>query len=201
MAGTARAPEAAVAFAFGWRRAGHGRAPGASNIELAAAATTLGAKLPLVAESDVADALADRSSLIGVCGLLPGRTSVGTAGVARAAAAILHAKGCCCVVVIAHPGHRRRARACCRREGLLVARYPRLSIAYDPDSVQWWTRGPLRWWLREIPLRCADWVLYLVKPVIDSVRSSRPRPSFHQGRQTGDRLVAPGANSRETRAE
>lgn len=72
------------------------------------------------------------------------------------------------VLVVAAPPHQKR----CVRDlgmlgfgaqtetGALTEWFTYWQWWYDKTSHQRWTRGPLRWWLREIPLRLLPWWLY-----------------------------------------
>jgi hypothetical protein len=115
--------------------------------------------LPLVAEREVADALGPTERLIAAPDFDPEDGYAGTPGVAKAAAEALLTRGIRRVVVLAHPGHRRRAAWCCRTVGLDPVLVPRLNVPFDPESAQWWTRGAVRWWLREVPARAVNWYL------------------------------------------
>lgn len=168
-------PEAVVAFAFGWRRRrGLGRDPGLSNRRIAAALSGY-AGLPVVAESDVADALSPGSHPE-VERLAPRDPlgSLGTDGVARAAAGLLRGRGVRYVVVVAHPHHRRRASWWCHRFSLVPVECPRVDAPFDSLSAQWWTRGAFRWWFREVPLRLVTWCACTRRAVVGTARRELP---------------------------
>lgn len=57
-------------------------------------------------------------------------------------------------IIVGHPAHIPRIKAVLEKMGMEVIIPSGLeTIPYDPLSIQWWTRGPLRWWIREIPTR------------------------------------------------
>jgi hypothetical protein len=145
--------QAVVAFAFGFRRNGSVREPGASNRQLATLARDTHPLLPLFAEADVFRALPDLDRELECIPTARGPARTGTRAVARGAATLCQARGIRRVAVIAHPAHRLRAEMDCRREGLVVIPAADAPIDYDPASSQWWTRRPELWWIREAPLR------------------------------------------------
>lgn len=57
-------------------------------------------------------------------------------------------------LLVAHPAQIPRAKRVLGKMGVKVIIPPDLKrIPFDPYSLQWWTRGSLRWWLQEIPTR------------------------------------------------
>ena len=57
-------------------------------------------------------------------------------------------------ILVAHPGQTWRATKVLEKMGIEVIIPVGLeTICFDLYSTQWWTRGPLRWWIREIPTR------------------------------------------------
>jgi hypothetical protein len=71
------------------------------------------------------------------------------------------------VLVLAAPQHMQR----CLRDMRRALMHPDVGIVmpyrwklhwkwYDQYSAQWYTRGPLRWWVREAMLRALPWAVY-----------------------------------------
>lgn len=152
--------QAVIAFAFGRRLNKTGACPGRSNEQLARAAASLAPKLPLVAEREVAEALPEGVKAVAVVEASAAGWRRGTPGIAIRASQILLPRGLRRVIVIAHPAHLGRAQANCRWAGFTVLAAPSLHVDYDKCSAQWWTRGPIRWWLREAPLRLAEGIIH-----------------------------------------
>jgi uncharacterized SAM-binding protein YcdF (DUF218 family) len=167
--------QAVAAFAFGWTGEEGDRSPGASNEAIAAAVARLPADTPVVAEAEVADALTDDVRLLQVVDLTHESRHPGTEAVAQQFARALGDAGLRRVVVLAHPGHRRRAARSCRRAGLDVVDTPRVQVGFDKKSRQWWTRGPVRWWVREAPLRLVETPLAFVQQARARLTSSALR--------------------------
>lgn len=63
-----------------------------------------------------------------------------------------------CAILIAHPLHAWRAMKVCEKMGIATLVPNGLErIPFDHLSVQSWTRGPIRFILREIPARLLYW--------------------------------------------
>ena len=80
----------------------------------------------------------------------PGGDYVDTRTIALQMAEIVHRENYLRVVVVAHPRHMGRVVRTLARLG--VSARPAANVAdapFDPLSVQPWTRGPVRWRIRE----------------------------------------------------
>ncbi len=94
---------------------------------------------------------------------------IATLDVVRAFEYIAWDKGWRRVLILAAPQHLKR----CLRDARKRLLHPQITRVegyhwrtlerfwYDPLSAQWYTRGPLRWWLREMFLRLLPWGLYV----------------------------------------
>lgn len=149
-----RDPDSVIAFAFG-RRSEPG-VPATSNADLAREIVQRYSGLPVLAEFEIASLLP--ADMVRLCIISTGRDRYfDTRKVALTALPCLVEDGLKRPVVVAHPVHLKRALGTCRRLGL-DAREPggARRVRFDSHSTQWWTRGPIRWWLRELPARVYD---------------------------------------------
>lgn len=147
-------PDSVIAFAFG-RRSEPGVAA-ASNADLAREIVERYSGLPILAEIEIASLLP--RDMVRLCITSTQRERYfDTRKVVLTALPCLIEDGLRRPVVVAHPVHLRRALTTCRRLGI-DAREPlgELRVRFDRRSTQWWTRGPIRWWLREFPVRVYD---------------------------------------------
>lgn len=157
--------EAVVVFDFGGcdrassrRRGG----PAVSPVNAALASVTdLVPGVPVAAQHESARALSARGRMVidleaavRDAGGLSADAHVDTARVVDALAGVVDRAGWTSVAVVAHPVHLARCIATCQRLGLRIVAAPtgHLADLWDPRSSQWWTRGPARWTVRELPV-------------------------------------------------
>lgn len=139
-----------IAQAFGMARDG----PGRSNEALALIAQAHYERygLPIIAQIEVAEALA----VLGVsvhtvvrAHRQPGKY-LDTVEVLRQAKAVCDLNGWSVATLVSHPHHSDRVQAIAQR---LDFRHTFTAVSapvYDLASTQWWTRGPIRFMLREL---------------------------------------------------
>jgi hypothetical protein len=148
------APDSVIAFSFG--RRSEPQVPSASNADLAREIVQRYPALPIVAQYEIASLIPPE--MLRLCiGSGGSDRYLDTRGIALEALRCLEQGDLCRPVVVAHQSHLRRAVATCWRLGL-DARVPEveLRVRFDRRSTQWWTRGPIRWWLRELPTMVYD---------------------------------------------
>ena len=152
-----------VALSFGFRGAGDGVAsPGLANTYLAELVASRFASLPVVAQSEIADALetgktSKRVEL--VVRQEPGEGYLDTHAVLSRSVRLMHDAGWTSPILIAHPYHLPRADATFRALGVDPIVPAGIDAIWDSASRQPWTRNRIVWGLREMPVLC----LYALK--------------------------------------
>lgn len=140
--------EVILAQSFGLRADG----PGVSNEALAEVVRSLHLRhgLPMVLQWEVADCLTD----LPMAGVIreheePGKY-LDSREVLLQSWSICQAHGWKRAVVVAHPDHAWRVARIAHKLGFQVAVANTSQVPYDPESTQVWTRGPVRFLLREV---------------------------------------------------
>lgn len=143
-----------VALAFGYRLVRPGvREPGPCNEYLAALTLATSNGRPIIAQVEI-----DQS----IRTFRPGMGADHLIGSARGSGRYLDTRECavqiCSIMdyfgwkaaaLIAHPHHLPRAQAVFAARGIETATPPGVRAIWDRESGQLWTRGPLRWAIRE----------------------------------------------------
>ncbi|MGH3786627.1 MAG: YdcF family protein [Pseudonocardiaceae bacterium] len=143
-----------VALAFGYRliRAGV-REPGPCNEYLAARALTTSNGRPIVAQAEIDQAIRSVRPSIGADHVIGSardpKRYLDTYELAVQVHAIMNRYGWKTAVLIAHPHHLPRAQAVFSTLGIHTVTCAGVRPIWDSKSSQSWTRGPLRWAIRE----------------------------------------------------
>jgi uncharacterized SAM-binding protein YcdF (DUF218 family) len=149
-----------LGLAFGLVRDGLQIRPGASNIGLAQLARKHFARLPLILQGEVADAYGEPLPGIPLFRIDQHRQAgkyLDTSEVAAQALEIMRQQGWRSAVLLAQAHHVPRVALVCQRLGLQTVVPPGLGeVGFCPNSSQWWTRGRLRWFVRE----CATMIYF-----------------------------------------
>lgn len=144
-----------VALAFGYRLTGTGvREPGPCNEYLAALALATSNGRPIISQAEIDQA---------ICSLRPSMGADHVIGSSRNPERYLDTHECAVhlqsmmgdngwktAVLIAHPHHLPRAQTVFASRGIETASPPCVRAIWDRKSSQPWTRGPLRWAIREL---------------------------------------------------
>lgn len=138
-----------IAQSFGQTRDG----PGRSNEALALVVLAHWERyhVPVIAQIEVAQALAVLDVPVHTvirAHRQPGKY-LDTVEVLRQAETVCDLNGWSAVTLISHPHHSSRVQAIAQRLGFRDKFIAVSAPVYDPVSTQWWTRGPLRFKLRE----------------------------------------------------
>jgi hypothetical protein len=148
--GSAEVADCVLGFAFGFRRGPRGRLPGATNAYLGACVDRLPRDARRILQEEIADATQHREHLTSIPSSRPAGDYVDTRTIAVEMAEIVRRENYAHVVVVAHPRHMRRAIRTLARLGVRGRPAGNLEDApFDPLSAQPWTRGPVRWRIRE----------------------------------------------------
>lgn len=112
-------------------------------------------KIPVIAQKEVADALSSLkyTNIVGVIKehWIRGKY-LNTSEVLLQTHGIMKKNRWDKAIAVAHPAHISCVKGILEKMGVEVIIPEELEgIPFDPLSTQWWTRGRLRWWLREIP--------------------------------------------------
>lgn len=156
--GDVRAAHCVIGFSFGAVRKDGEVVPGPSNEVLADIIVKEFGSLPLLLQSEIADSLPPSLAVLRRIGEHRRGPYLDSRAVARQALEVMREKGWTTAVVLAHRHHVPRAEAVCRRLGIdTVVPEGLARVPFCTKSLQWWTRGPVRWRLREVPAVFWHW--------------------------------------------
>ena len=144
-------PDCVIALSFGFRTAADGTArSGAVNRDLAGFVAAETSGLPCIAQHEIADILLANYKIT------PAHVIHASLGayldsrqVLIEARDYMQAHNLHAALIVVQRSHAYRTLSLCRRLGIAAELAHGLPYSWDVDSDQWWTRGPLRWWLRE----------------------------------------------------
>ncbi len=143
-----------VALAFGYRRAGVAREPGPCNEYLAALTLATSNGRPIIAQAEIDQAIRSCRPGVGAAQIigptLNSERYFDTRECAVQAHSIMSDSGWKTAALIAHPHHLPRVQAVFASYGIETATPPDIRAIWDRESNQPWTRGPLRWAIREL---------------------------------------------------
>ena len=152
-----------IAQSFGARKQGE---RGIGNMSIASAVWKISQKerIPVILQKEIVDrfrAFRDESSSPITEGIIMGIVErhregkyLDTYEVLSQAREVMRKYRWTRAILVAHPAHISRCKKVLEKMGMIVIIPKGLEyIPFDIHSTQWWTRGRLKWWLREIPTR------------------------------------------------
>lgn len=149
--------ECVIAQSFGYQEATDGTVePGWSNYALASyVLENFSYHMPKILQFEVGDAFEKFQGLSGQYYRIEKHREEGkyldTREVLEQSAAIMEENQWRSAAVVAHRHHVPRVDAAARRLGIDTIVPNALPGTWDPESAQWWTRSPERWFSREVP--------------------------------------------------
>ena len=159
--------EIIIALSFGKRNRPFGSSTNHSNLSLAYLVQDIASKkdCPLLIQKEIADCF-DTSKFLslrkGIVSVFE-KGDLSTYEIIHSIVKMMERNECHKAIIITHPAYASRIKAILEKKLIEVELPPEIgNIPFDPQSTIWWTRGPLRWWIMEIPLR----ILYKLKKFI-----------------------------------
>lgn len=159
MGGNTDTAQCVVVLTFGYRLIRTGvREPGPCNEYLASLALATSNGRPIIAQVEVYEAIRSLRPSIGADHVIGSARDpeqyLDTHEFAVQVHSIMGAYGWKTAALIAHPHHLPRSQAVFASLGIETTTSAGMRSIWDRKSSQPWTRGPLRWAIRELPVIC-----------------------------------------------
>lgn len=139
-----------IAFSFGFIQQEKKILPGKSNVQLARFIEQRFPGMPLIAQSEIADALQKSTAVLTITSHRTPGKYLDSGEVAAQAVEYMKTKGWTQAIIITHPALEARNDYVCVAIGMeTIAPSGLDTIEYDELSAQLWTRNAKAWWTRE----------------------------------------------------